>query len=66
MKTARFTFTEGLRPLLDRPKRSGVFEYRFSGPQSVKHLIESVGIPHTEIGEVRCGSRLVGLDRAAC
>jgi len=62
MKTAQFEFDEGLRPLLERSKRSGGFAYSFSGPQSVKHLIESVGIPHTEIGEVRCGDRRVGLD----
>jgi uncharacterized protein with PIN domain len=62
MKTARFEFDEALAPLLDRSKRSGAFEYSFSGPQSAKHLIESVGIPHTEIGELHCGSRRVGLD----
>jgi uncharacterized protein len=28
------------------------FDLRFSGPQSAKHLIESMGIPHTEIGSV--------------
>jgi uncharacterized protein with PIN domain len=62
MKLARFEFDEALRPLLERSKRSGAFQYPFSGPQSAKHLIESVGIPHTEIGEVHCGGRRVGLD----
>jgi uncharacterized protein with PIN domain len=62
MKTARFQFDDTLRPLLDRSKRSGTFEYSFSGPQSAKHLIESVGIPHTEVGAVQCGSRRVDLD----
>ena len=62
MKTAQFEFDEGLAVLLGRSMRSGPFEYSFSGPQSVKHLIESLGVPHTEIGEVHCGDQRVALD----
>jgi hypothetical protein len=29
------------------------FEYAFDGPQSVKHLIESLRAPHTEVGHVQ-------------
>ena len=61
MKTAWFEFDERLVPLLGRSRRSGAFEYAFSGPQSVKHLIESLGIPHTEIGGVHCGPYRVDL-----
>lgn len=61
MKTARFWFDDGLRPLLPHGKRGGEFDFSFSGPQSVKHLIESLGIPHTELGEIRANGSLVGL-----
>lgn len=50
MKVARFRFDAGLRSLLQRDHALGEFDYRFSGPQSAKHLIEAVGIPHTEVG----------------
>jgi uncharacterized protein with PIN domain len=52
MKVAQFRFDEGLRLLLQHDHSRGAFDYQFSGPQSAKHLIESVGIPHTEIGSV--------------
>lgn len=56
MKVARFQFDSSLRSLLQHPHSDGRFDYRFNGPQSVKHLIESLGIPHTEIGSIRVGS----------
>ncbi len=62
MRIARFWFASDLRPLLPRNKASGEFDYPFNGPQSAKHLIESVGIPHTEIGQVSANFRSVGLD----
>ncbi len=52
MKIGRFRFDEDLRGLLQHPHVEGEFDYRFNGPQSAKHLIESVGIPHTEVGAV--------------
>ncbi len=62
MKVAHFSFLDDLSSLLPLANRNGTFEYTFSGPQSLKHLIESVGIPHTEIGELRANDRPVGLD----
>ncbi len=56
MKVARFRFDAGLRPLLQHSNADGEFDYGFNGPQSAKHLIESVGIPHTEIGGVTANS----------
>jgi uncharacterized protein len=53
MKVARFRFDANLRELLPRKHTDGEFEYVFRGPQSAKHLIESIGIPHTEVGEIR-------------
>ncbi len=61
-KLARFTFDEKLRWLLPRDKRGDGFDYIFNGPQSVKHLIESAGIPHTETGEILANGNVIGLD----
>lgn len=38
------------------------FGYEYSGAPSIKHLLESLGVPHTEIGAVSVDSRLAGLD----
>ena len=38
------------------------FGYEYSGTPSIKHLLESLGIPHTEIGSVTVDTRLAGLD----
>lgn len=52
MKQAVFEFAEELRFFLSPPNRHGTVRLSFRGPQSVKHLIESLGVPHTEIGAV--------------
>jgi hypothetical protein len=60
MKVARFRFDDNLRPLLRRDKAAGEFDYAFNGPQSAKHLIESVDIPHTEFGKLMANGMPVG------
>jgi uncharacterized protein with PIN domain len=62
MKVAQFNFEDKLRWLLPYDKRGDKFDYPFNGPQSVKHLIESVGIPHTEIGEMKADGETIGFD----
>ena len=62
MKVAHFKFDAGLRTLLQCNHKAGAFDYSFRGPQSAKHLIESVGIPHTEIGEVLVDGRSAGAE----
>lgn len=62
MKVARFEFDPSLQPLLQRDLRGKVVELRFQGPQSVKHLIESLGIPHTEIGSLTADGSGIGLE----
>jgi uncharacterized protein with PIN domain/sulfur carrier protein ThiS len=62
MKEARFVFDQGLQDLLPREKRSRGFPYPFNGPQTVKHLIESLGIPHTEIGALSANGKSIGAD----
>jgi len=61
MKTARFGFDADLADLLPTARRALSIDYQFSGPQSAKHLIESLGIPHTEIGSITTAGRAVGL-----
>jgi uncharacterized protein with PIN domain len=60
MKTARFQFSTALQPLLRRSLRQQELTLRFRGPQSVKHLVESLGIPHTEIGALHANSQAIG------
>jgi uncharacterized protein with PIN domain/sulfur carrier protein ThiS len=60
MKVAHFEIEDKLHWLLPYDKRRADFEYPFNGPQSVKHLIESVGIPHTEIGKVKANGEAIG------
>lgn len=48
-KTARFRFYAELNDFLPAERRMQEFEYSFSGRQSVKHLIEAAGVPHTEV-----------------
>jgi hypothetical protein len=62
MKTIRFNFASSLQPLLKRDLRGQPVELPFQGPQSVKHLIESLGIPHTEIGPLSVNGETFGLE----
>ncbi|MGB7872966.1 MAG: Mut7-C RNAse domain-containing protein, partial [Anaerolineales bacterium] len=62
MKVARFDFDLSLQPLLQRDLRGHPVDLRFQGPQSVKHLIESLGIPHTEIGPLAVNGESIGLE----
>lgn len=62
MKHAIFEFADELRFFLSPQNRQGTVHLSFRGPQSAKHLIESLGIPHTEIGQVRNNGQAVRLD----
>lgn len=62
MKIARFGFAPALQTLLKRDLRGQPVALRFQGPQSVKHLIESLGIPHTEIGPLTANGQAIGLE----
>jgi len=61
MKVARFDFDPSLQPLLKRDLRGQPVEVYYRGQQSVKHLIESLGIPHTEIGRLTVFGTEIGL-----
>lgn len=49
-KTASFRFFDALNDFLPPDKRKVDFILNFQGEQSVKHLFESCGVPHTEVG----------------
>lgn len=52
MRTAHFSFLPGLDYFLPLKKRNTTVVLNFRGQQSVKHLIESLGVPHPEVGEI--------------
>lgn len=49
MKTARIRFYEELNDFLPSQKRKQRYEINFAGTPSIKDVIESQGVPHTEI-----------------
>jgi uncharacterized protein len=49
MKSAFFRFYAELNDFLPKRKRVREFSYDFDGRPTVKHVIESIGVPHTEI-----------------
>lgn len=53
MSMAYFSFGGRLNDFLPRTQRGKVIPVDFRGRQSVKHLAESLGVPHPEIGAVQ-------------
>ena len=49
MPKARFRFYAELNDLLPRRMRQVPFDHTFGDRSSVKHIIESLGVPHTEV-----------------
>ncbi|HEX9091214.1 MAG TPA: Mut7-C RNAse domain-containing protein, partial [Anaerolineales bacterium] len=49
---ATFTFIDQLNDFLPRSRKNSPFLLEFAPHQSLKHLIESLGVPHTELGQV--------------
>jgi uncharacterized protein with PIN domain len=52
MPTAYFLFLDRLNDFLSRDHKNQPIEVAFRGRQSLKHLVESLGVPHPEIGRV--------------
>lgn len=57
-----FVLHDRLQDFLPPSQRGHPIPCAFRGPQSLKHLLESLDVPHPEVGEVRCDGRQVGLD----
>jgi uncharacterized protein len=63
MSTAYFLFQGRLNDFLQRDQRDGSITVHFQGRQSIKHLAESLGAPHPEIGRVQVNGRDEALGR---
>ncbi len=62
MKSVRFRFYEELNDFLPEQKRKVCFEHHFIDRTSVKDVIESIGIPHTEVDLILINGKSVGFD----
>lgn len=59
MINARFRFAGELNDFLTKRLRGNEFSYQFEPHQSIKHLIEALGVPHPEVGEIRVNGKPV-------
>jgi uncharacterized protein with PIN domain len=57
MNAAHFFFHGRLNDFLERRRGGGPVTVHFRGRQTVKHLAESLGVPHPEIGQVQVNGR---------
>ncbi len=64
-KTAYLRFFGALNDLLPAERQKIPFAIDFKGNQTVKHLFESCGVPHTEVAQVVVNGRPVGQDYVA-
>lgn len=62
MSTATFSFHGRLNDFLERSQRGRPVIVEFKGEQSMKHLAESLGVPHPEIGEVQVNGQREALE----
>jgi uncharacterized protein with PIN domain len=53
MSTATFEFFGRLNDFLSSDQRAKSIRVGFRGRQSIKHLVEALGVPHPEIGNVQ-------------
>ncbi|SAK72291.1 Mut7-C RNAse domain-containing protein [Caballeronia ptereochthonis] len=62
MVKARFHFHRELNDFLARPMRGHTFACACAKTSSTKHMIEALGVPHTEVGLIVRNGRPVGFD----
>ena len=63
MTTATFRFYAELNAFLPPPLRQRAFEASYARNASVKHAIEALGVPHTEVGLIVVNGEPVGFER---
>ena len=63
MVTATFRFYEELNDFLAPPRRGHEFECRCAQAATVKHMIEALGVPHTEVELVLVNGESSGFER---
>jgi uncharacterized protein with PIN domain len=56
---ATFTYLAELNDFLPTKRKNASFSLEFEPHQSLKHLIESTGVPHTEVGQVMVNGKLM-------
>ena len=66
MNQASFRFLDDLDFFLRPSLRGQAITLTFGSDQSVKHLVESLGVPHTEIGDIHVDGQLVGFGYLVC
>ena len=57
-----FRFHDDLTIFLQDKTDNGCVTIRFKGHETVKHLIESLGVPHTEVDVILVNGNSVGFD----
>jgi uncharacterized protein with PIN domain len=62
MSTAYFLFHGRLNDFLRQDQKGGQISLHFRERQSIKHLAESLGVPHPEIGRIHVNGREAALD----
>ena len=62
MNMADFRFLGRLNDFLSGEQREHTIRVEFRGRQSIKHLVESLGVPHPEIGRVQINGQERSLD----
>ncbi len=63
MNTARFRFLGALSGFLPRERRASEFAYTCARAATLKNAIESLGVPHTEVGRIAVNGAPATLDR---
>lgn len=63
MATATFLFHGELAEFLARERRGGAFSHPCARAATVKHAIESLGVPHTEAGRLTVNDQAATLSR---
>lgn len=62
MEGVIFRFYGELNDFLPPARRQAAFAYPFTGPQTVKHLIEALGVPHPEVAAIVADGTPVGFN----
>ena len=60
MTIAHIQFHEPLQELLRSRNRAQLQRIEFKGSQTIKHLVESLGVPHTEVGQLQVMDNTIG------
>lgn len=62
MKKAFFRFYEELNDFLPGIKKKKEFEHNYTGRNSIKDMVESLGVPHTEVDMILVNGKSIGFD----